>query len=73
MTKTDKSAVFHKTMLDAKYAAQISDTTPWIFDPGEDVGPYANAIAYVSEDAACEAQRKWRRALGFNELTGERT
>jgi hypothetical protein len=62
----DSSAVFHRDMLDAEHAAKVPAETPWLFETDQ------GAIAYISEDAACEAQRAWRTALGYHPITGEK-
>jgi hypothetical protein len=62
----DTSAVYMLEMLDPEYQANFNPHLPWLFDT-EDEG----ITQFATEEDACEAQRNYRAARGFNEITGE--
>lgn len=62
MATSDTSVVFNREIL----SDLVKQAFPkeWIFETDEDIDFFDN------EAAACEAQRKYRRRKGFDEITG---
>jgi hypothetical protein len=62
----DTSTVFHISILDADIANDHNPAEPWIFETEE------GQTSFPTEDEACSMQRNYRRARGFDPLSGER-
>lgn len=62
----DTSTVFHIGLLDAEFAAAHDPAEPWIFETDD------GQFSCSTEAEACALQRNYRRARGYDPLSGER-
>lgn len=67
---SDTSSVFHISILDTEFQAAHDPATPWLFE--YEHGSEGGQIAFATEEEACKMQRDYRRAHGFDPLSGER-